>query len=194
MQVWINGWVWFSMSTMQKPTSSLLGSHLCCWTESFLSDSYFLANSQRLQLHQWGKIWIDTNLAVQKRKVDGSSKDVLFLQSSTSLQVNLCSIGRTGCMGAPVLVKQSWHITDVFLGLHSIPSSSLVWRSMTWSLDTESDHQKLSSSPTFILLCFASCRPASWEYTGPLWITMKLLWRQQRNAAKPMLSLLKSLR
>ena len=89
MQVWVNIWVWFSVSIMQKPTSSLLGSLLWCWAESFLSDSHFVANSQQLQLHQWAKILIDTNLAVQKGKIDGSNKDVSFSQASTSLASEL---------------------------------------------------------------------------------------------------------
>lgn len=89
MQICVNIWFWFSMSIMQKPTSSLLGSHLCCWAESCLSDSYFVANSQQLQLHQWANMLIDTNLAVQKRKIDGSNKNVSFLQASTSFTSEL---------------------------------------------------------------------------------------------------------
>lgn len=78
----ISGFVLVWPACMQKPTSSLLWSHLCCWAESFLSDSYFVANSQQFQLHQWAKILIDTNLAVRKGKIDGSNKGVSSSQPS----------------------------------------------------------------------------------------------------------------
>lgn len=73
-----NVWVWFSISIMQRPTSSLVGSHLCCWAESFLPDSCVVAKSQQLQLHQWAAVLIDTDLAVQKGKIDVRNKDVSF--------------------------------------------------------------------------------------------------------------------
>lgn len=78
----ISGFVLVWPACVQKPTSSLLWSHLCCWAESFLSDSYSVANSQQFQLHQWAKILIDTNLAVQKGKIDGSNKGVSSSQPS----------------------------------------------------------------------------------------------------------------
>lgn len=43
-------------------------------------------------------------------------------------------------------------------------------------------------------LILSPCRPASWVFTGPLWTTTELPWRQQRSAVRPMLNLQKSLR
>lgn len=41
---------------------------------------------------------------------------------------------------------------------------------------------------------FLPCRPASWVCTGPLWTTMELPWKWQKSAARPTLSLQRSLR
>lgn len=46
MQIWVNIWVWFSVSIMKSQQESYWG-HICA--ESFLSDSYFVANSQQLK-------------------------------------------------------------------------------------------------------------------------------------------------
>lgn len=43
-------------------------------------------------------------------------------------------------------------------------------------------------------LILSPCRPASWVFTGPLWTTTELPWKQQRSAVRPMLNLQKSLR
>lgn len=72
-----------------------------------------------------------------------------------------------------------------------------------WHCKARSGNHRQHRVSNIYLLCYrvdlictllVRCRPASSECTGPLWITIRLLWRRQTSAARQMLSLQRYLR
>lgn len=97
-------------------------------------------------------------------------------------------------------VKKYWHIKS-----HSvewIPSVSLLWQVMSEhniQLHDNSGNQRLVKAifccrMNLICTLLVPCRPASSECTGPLWITIRLLWRRRTSAARQTHSLQRYLR
>lgn len=71
---------------------------------------------------------------------------------------------------------------------HTLTLQSTQWQSQTSKIDL------LCKRIDLICARRVPCRRASLECTGPLWITMRLLWRWRTSAARQMLSLQRYLR
>lgn len=68
------------------------------------------------------------------------------------------------------------------------------FQSYAQELNPQKGGEQLPIPPLSHPLLFPLRRPASWACTEPLWITMEWLWKPQRSAVRPTLSLQKSLR